>query len=604
MRVLERTPEILTAANKAFDTNTFFEPLSDAQRDQVILKAGTIEAYEDGEFVLRAGAPADFLLVIISGTISIVVNEGPEQMEVATLESPEMVGEMAVILEEKRTASCVAKGPTVILKLTSEVFRKILAALPEAGLSMMRILAERLKAISRPPVHQDFRGSAPIPPVEVLRLLPIAFMQRHRVVPVKKVENKLLLGCCDKIDETLLASVGHMIPSMKIDQVSIDNEYFQNIMKSYGGGEVVAHGPEKGSGINHIDDVLKRLVEEGGSDLHLSAGQIPHWRIDGRIIKIGGYFKLASEEVFHLLEPIMRGDSVEEFKKTNDEDFAYEMDKHSRFRINLLRDHLGVSAVFRHIPNTIFTLEELGMPDVLRQWSEAPKGLVLVTGPTGSGKSTTLAAMIDHINRTRECHILTVEDPIEFVHRSRKALINQREVGVHTASFGRALKAALREDPDVVLVGEMRDLETISMALETANTGHLVMATLHTSTAMSTIDRIIDQFPAESQEQIRSVLSDNLLGVCCQTLCRKEGGGRVPALELMVVDYAMSNMIREGKTHMLMNAITTGKSRGNKLLNDDLAKLVQTRKISKEEALRNAVDQRDMSTRLGIIPEK
>jgi len=599
MRVVERTAEILTKANAAFDTNPFFEPLSDAQRDQVIGKAGTIEAYVDNEYILRAGDPADFLFVIISGEVSVVVGEGDDQIEISRLERSQMVGELAVILNEKRTASCVARGEVLILKLAREVFRKVVLAVPEASLSMMRILAERLKKTSRPPAHRDYRADSPIPPVEVLRLLPIGFMQRHRVAPVKKQENRILIGYCDRMDENLLASISNLLPAMKIEPVSIESEYFQKIMQNYGGEAVAIEQAAGGSGIKGIDDLLKRLVEEGGSDLHLSAGQVPRWRIDGLIRPIAGFLKLAPREVFQLLEPIMRPDSIEEFNKTGDEDFAYAMDKHSRFRINLLRDHNGVSAVFRHIPNTIFTLEELGMPEVLRKWAEAPKGLILVTGPTGSGKSTTLAAMVDHINRSRECHILTIEDPVEFVHQSRKALVNQREVGVHTASFSRALKAALREDPDVVLVGEMRDLETISMAIETANTGHLVLATLHTSTAMSTINRIVDQFPAESQEQIRAGLADNLLGVCCQTLCRKIGGGRVPALEVLVMDYGMANMVREGKTHMLLTGMTTGQNRGNRLLNDDLARLVRAGKISKEEAVSKAVDSADLAKRIG-----
>jgi twitching motility protein PilT len=600
---MERTPEILDQANKAFDTNPFFEPLSDAQRDQVISKAGTIEAYEDGEFILKTGDPADFLFVIINGQVAVVVGEDEEQMEITRLEPSQMVGEMAVILNEKRTASCVARGQTMILKLAREVFRKVVVSIPEAGMSMMRMLAERLKKTSRPPAHREFRADAPVPPAEILSLIPIAFMQRHRVVPVKKEENRLLLGYCERMDDSLLASVSHLLPSMKIEPVSIETDYFQKIMQGYAGEKALTAKTEGRSGAKHIDELLKRLVEEGGSDLHLSAGQIPRWRIDGRIMSIAGFNKLGSEEVFELLQPIMRSEAIQEFKNTGDEDFAYAMDKHSRFRINLLRDQNGVSAVFRHIPNTIFTLEDLGMPPVLRSWAEAPKGLILVTGPTGSGKSTTLAAMLDHINRTRECHILTIEDPIEFVHQSRKSLVNQREVGVHTSSFARALKAALREDPDVVLVGEMRDLETIAMALETANTGHLVLATLHTSTAISTVNRIVDQFPAEAQEQIRAGLADNLLGVCCQTLCRKIGGGRVPALEILVMDYAMGNMIREGRTHMLLTAMTTGQNRGNRLLNDDLSKLVQSGKITKEEALSNTTDPRELARKLGISKE-
>ncbi|HNX76586.1 MAG TPA: PilT/PilU family type 4a pilus ATPase [Candidatus Rifleibacterium sp.] len=604
MRVMERTAEVITRANAAFDTNPFFEPLTDAQRDQVISKAGTIESYTDGEYILKTGDPADFLFVIIAGEVSVVAGEGDDQIEISRLERSQMVGEMAVILNEKRTASCIARGETMILKLAREVFRKVTTVVPEAAMSMMRILAERLKKTSRPPAHRDFRADSPIPAVELLRLLPIGFMQRHRVVPVRRSENKMLIGYCDRMDDNLLASIGHLLPAMKLEPVSIESDYFQKIMQNYAGEAVLADqkaGQQagEGSGVKHIDELLKRLVEEGGSDLHLSAGQVPRWRIDGLIRPITGFLKLGANEVFTLLQPIMRPDSIEEFNRTGDEDFAYAMDKHSRFRINLLRDHQGVSAVFRHIPNTIFTLDELGMPEVLKRWAEAPKGLVLVTGPTGSGKSTTLAAMVDHINRNHECHILTIEDPVEFVHQSRKALVNQREVGVHTASFSRALKAALREDPDVVLVGEMRDLETISMAIETANTGHLVLATLHTSTAMSTINRIVDQFPAESQEQVRAGLADNLLGVCCQTLCRKIGGGRVPALEVLVMDFGMANMVREGKTHMLLTGMTTGQNRGNRLLNDDLARLVRSGKITREEALSKSVDAADLTKRLG-----
>lgn len=269
MRVVERTPEILTRANAAFDTNPFFEPLSDAQRDQVIGKAGTIEAYADNEYILKAGDPADFLFVIISGEVSVVAGEGDDQIEISRLERSQMVGELAVILNEKRTASCIARGEVLILKLAREVFRKVVLAVPEASLSMMRILAERLKKTSRPPAHRDYRAESPIPPVEVLRLLPIGFMQRHRVAPVKKQENRILLGYCDRMDENLLASISNLLPAMKIEPVSIETEYFQKIMQNYGGEAVTTEQAAGGSGIKNIDELLKRLVEEGGSDLHL-----------------------------------------------------------------------------------------------------------------------------------------------------------------------------------------------------------------------------------------------------------------------------------------------------------------------------------------------
>ena len=596
MIVLNKSEELIAVANKVFDENEFFKPLNGPQRLQIINKAAVFEKYENGESIVRQGDPSDFLFVVMQGVVSIVVRDGDDEYEVTKLSEGQMIGEMAVIMEDKRTASVIASGEVIILKLANVVFKKVMAVIPEAGLSMMKILCERLKKASKPPIHRDMTANAPVPALEILSLLPVAFMQRHRVIPVKKRDDCLILGYLDDFDDALSDKLQRMIPALKIEPALMDVSFYNKVMQSYSGENVSKE--VVGSGVKHIDDLLKRLVQEGGSDLHLSAGQKPRWRIDGSIRVIAGYNELGANEVFDLLKPIMRRDSIENFDKTGDEDFAYSMDEQSRFRINLLKDNNGVSAVFRHIPNTIFSLQDLGMPDILRKWADMPKGLILVTGPTGSGKSTTLAAIIDYINRTRECHILTIEDPIEFVHKSKNSLVNQREVNVHTKTFSRALKAALREDPDVVLVGEMRDLETISMAVETANTGHLVLATLHTSTAMSTVNRIVDQFPAESQEQIRTALADNLIGVCCQTLCKKIGGGRVAALEVLNMDYAMGNMIREGKTHMLASAMITGSAKGNKILNDDLIRLIKTGKITKEEAYMHSVDISDLQRKI------
>jgi pilus retraction protein PilT len=278
--------------------------------------------------------------------------------------------------------------------------------------------------------------------------------------------------------------------------------------------------------------------------------------------------------------------------RTDDGDIA-------RFRVNVFVDKGGVSAVMRQIPAKILTFEQLNLPPVVARLCDNPKGLVLVTGPTGSGKSTTLAAMIDYINKTRAQHIITLEDPIEFVHKSEMCLVNQREVYAHTRSFARALKAALREDPDIVLVGEMRDLETIQLALETANTGHLVFGTLHTSTAISTVDRIIDVFPPAQQSQVRAVLADTLKGVVAQALCKKVGGGRVAALETLVLSYAVANLIREGKTHQIASAMTTSKAQGNTLLNESLAQLVNEGRVEYAEALSKALDKADFARRCG-----
>ena len=345
---------------------------------------------------------------------------------------------------------------------------------------------------------------------------------------------------------------------------------------------------------------LRRMLAERASDLHLSGGHRPRWRIDGDMLEIKDTSVLGPEDVLELVKPIMPSRNLEQFLQDNDTDFASALPGASRFRVNVFRDHRGVGTVMRQIPEKILSIDQLGLPAVVRQLCDYPKGLVLVTGPTGSGKSTTLAAMVDHINRTRTSHIITLEDPVEFVHVSQKCLVNQREVGPHTTSFARALRAALREDPDIVLVGEMRDLETVALALETANTGHLVFATLHTNTAVSTLNRIIDMFPAEQQNQVRAVLADTLKGVVAQTLCRRVGKGRIAALEILVSDTGISNLIREGKTQQMMSAMQTGKSRGNRILNEELLRLVKEKLITQEEAMSKTVDKPDMASKLGI----
>jgi twitching motility protein PilT len=279
-----------------------------------------------------------------------------------------------------------------------------------------------------------------------------------------------------------------------------------------------------------------------------------------------------------------------EFESTSDADFAHEIPGLARFRCNVFTDRKGVGGVFRVIPSRIPTVEDLGLSKALLDLCLLPKGLVLVTGPTGSGKSTTLASLIDHVNRHRTDHIITIEDPIEFVHESRKCLVNQREVGTHTASFKAALRAALREDPDIVLVGEMRDLETVAIAIETAETGHLVFGTLHTSTAPSTVDRIIDQFPADRQSQIRVMLSESLKGVISQVLLRKKGGGRIAAMEILIGIPAIANLIREGKTFQIPSIMQAGRKHGMVMMVDALLDLVRRGLVTPEEAYLKCVD--------------
>lgn len=340
-----------------------------------------------------------------------------------------------------------------------------------------------------------------------------------------------------------------------------------------------------------MDALFHRMAEVGASDLHVSATMPPLVRRDGRMERLEcDEQTLAPEMTRELLTAIMPAKNQEEFAQRRDTDFAYEIENLARFRANIFMDRKGMGGVFRIIPSKILTAEQLGLSPAIMNLCDLSKGLVVVTGPTGSGKSTTLCAMVDAINKKREDHIITIEDPIEFTHENQKCLVNQREVHNHTDSFKDALRAALREDPDILLVGEMRDLETISIAIETAETGHLVFGTLHTTTAASTVDRIIDQFPADRQQQIRVMLSESLKGVIAQTLLPKKGGGRVAALEVLIVTPAISNLIREGKTFQIPSAMQTGKVHGMVMLNDALFELVKKGLVEPRDAYIKAVD--------------
>lgn len=341
-----------------------------------------------------------------------------------------------------------------------------------------------------------------------------------------------------------------------------------------------------------IDALFKMMQDQGASDLHLSTGAPPIFRLHGDIVRLN-YKSLSHEELKAILFEILTEKQRADFEASHDLDFAYAIPGFARFRGNIFLQHKGIGAVFRIIPGKILTADDLGLPEGVRRMTMLKKGLVLVTGPTGSGKSTTLAAMIDLINSTRKEHILTLEDPLEFIHESKESLLNQRQIGEHTESFSAALRAALREDPDVILVGEMRDLETISLAMTAAETGHLVFGTLHTNSAAKTIDRIIDAFPRDGQEQIRAMLSESLKGVVCQQLLKvAEGKGRVAAMEIMVGTPAIANLIREGKTFQIPSIIQTARKDGMQLMDQHILDLLKTKKITPEEAYRCALEKK------------
>ena len=339
-----------------------------------------------------------------------------------------------------------------------------------------------------------------------------------------------------------------------------------------------------------LDAFFKLMVDQGASDLHLVSGSQPILRVHGELQRVR-FAVLDNDDLKKMLYEVAPEYKIKLFEETGDIDFAYEIPGLARYRANYFEQKYGVGAVFRQIPDTILTTEQLGLPPVLNKLPMFPKGLVLVTGPTGSGKSTTLAALIDYANTHRKDHILTIEDPVEFVHKSRNCIINHREVGMHTRSFAAALRAALREDPDIIMVGEMRDLETISLAVEAASTGHLVFGTLHTQSAAKTVDRIIDVFPHDQQEQIRATLSDSLQAVVALTLFkRRDTKGRCPALEILIATPAVRNLVRDGKTFQIPTVLQTGKKYGMQSLDEAILEHLEKGRISAEDAYLHCLD--------------
>jgi twitching motility protein PilT len=353
-----------------------------------------------------------------------------------------------------------------------------------------------------------------------------------------------------------------------------------------------------------IDELFRIMAEHGASDLHLISGQRPALRVHGELERIPGQALLTQDILRPLLHEILPESKMDQFESTGDVDFGYEIAGLARFRSNFFNHKHGLGAVFRKIPSKVLTAEELGLPPILTRAAMLKKGLVLVTGPTGSGKSTTLAAMVDHANKNRKDHILTVEDPIEFVHQSQGCIVNHREVGLHTKTFASALRGALREDPDIILVGEMRDLETISLAVEAAATGHLVFGTLHTENAAKTVDRIVEVFPHGEQPQIRNTLSTALRIVVAQNLFKRiDKKGRCAALEILVCTAAVGNLIRDSKTVQIASIMQTGKAIGMQTLDDAIQELLSLKKISPEEAYEKSVDKNRFAKLLKTPPD-
>ncbi|MDP7038083.1 MAG: PilT/PilU family type 4a pilus ATPase [Myxococcota bacterium] len=538
MKQLTLSPEMLNKAAGAIGKSPLFSGLNPQQTQAVVGQAQTL-GFAKNDTLIESGSDNKAFFLLMRGEVAIMNGQAEE---IARLKPPQSIGEMESLLNQSAKTSVIATEDTVAFKFSPEHFKAMCDKVPGFGLALAKDLAERL--------HKGNQMIAPSAPNT----------SNPSASQVEMPED-------DDDDESDAADVMRDIdtPDTRL-----------------------------------LDDILAKMTEAGSSDLHLAADNPPYWRNSGEMEIMEGYEPLGPEQAFHMFAKVMPNRNIKEFKKINDTDFACAIGPDARFRVNIYRDRKGVAGCLRQIPTGILTLEQLGCPEPVRKMCEEKKGLVLVTGPTGSGKSTTMAAMLDYINKTRAEHILTFEDPIEFVHQNIKCLVNQREIGPHTTSFGRALKAALREDPDIILVGEMRDVETVHLALEAANTGHLVFGTLHTMTAVSTISRIIDLFPAEDQNRIRSAIADGLKGVVAQQLCKKIGGGRVAALELLVPGRAECNLVREAKLFQIPNMMATGAARGNVLLNNALKTLVEDKKITVEEAMDKSPDRPEMAKKLGI----
>ncbi|MEE2757432.1 MAG: PilT/PilU family type 4a pilus ATPase [Myxococcota bacterium] len=587
----------------ALSTSALFHGLSDEQLADVA-KHGSLFRYTVGQHLARQGEPSDAFDIFVKGAAVVQLDDSKSgsTVELARLSPPDSVGEMGVLLETPRSASVLAiDDEVIVIRFTKTQFSRMIQSLPFFGLVLSRTLAARLHAVNRQVSLPEHLFESDQLDEDLFRLLPADFISRHRVLPVSLDHHHVTIGFVDQPTDTLLQRIQRLLTGMVVRPVSLTAEQFDETAPKFGvrpQSTIMASQSMNTQTVFPLDSILRQVVAEGASDLHISANQVPRWRIDGALIPIPGHTGLTSSAIASAMNDIMPLSRQKEFAQTNDTDFAYQLGEQARFRVNVFRDIHGVSAVLRHIPSLIRTPAQLGLPEIISSFCKMPHGLILVTGPTGSGKSTTLAAMIDSINRERAEHIITLEDPVEFVHKSSQSMVNQREVGSHTDSFARALRAALREDPDVVLVGELRDLETISLAIETAQTGHLVFATLHTSTAIGTIDRIVGMFPPDQQGQTRLSLAEVLKGVVAQTLLPRRTGGRVAAFEILVSSPAVANLIREAKSAQLVSTMEVGRKAGNSLLNDELVRLVNSGLVEMDVAHRHAIHKDDFLKRL------
>lgn len=564
-------------------------------------------AFEDGEALARQGEPSDCFFLLLDGTAEVVLEDAAnEPLRLARLGPPDAVGEMGVLLEAHRTASVYAAGPVVALRFTAQRFHAMLLRLPYFGLVMARTLARRLHTANRQMPMPELGDPAERPDDEALTLLPAAFQIRHRVVPLHIDEDHVTLGCLDDLPPGVLGAIEQQLPGMRIRRVRITANLFEDIMRSRGavGGFPAPDERAPGGGSSappaapRLDPLLRRMVAEGASDLHLSAGQVPRWRVDGALHALADLGPLGPDETLDLFDPVMTPAQRAAAEAGDPVDFAYEVDGLGRFRVALYADVRGTSAVLRSIPAHVPTLAQIGLPAAASRLTAPGPGLVLVSGPRGSGRTTTLAALIDHLDRTRPVHVVTLEDLVEFVHESGKALITQRAVGPDLADRLEALQATHRADADVVLVGALDDAAITEAALRLAASGVLVLGCVDARTAPGALERLVEAFDGPQQPRVRATLARVLRGVVAQALVPRVDGGRAAAFELLLADEAVAELVREDRTPRLPDAMRARADAGHRLLNASLEALVKSGRITAAAATMVSPDPVDLGRRL------
>ncbi|MFT4704041.1 MAG: twitching motility protein PilT [Bradymonadia bacterium] len=632
----------------AFRQSVLFNTLDQGSLEKIMRFSRLLE-YEAGEALLSTGDAADgFFVVLMGEAVAQRKHEASGAMiEIERLGQSDSVGEMGLLLNEPRNADVICTKQTYAVSFDRAGFDYLVERLPLFSRKLSEQLALRLsRATATPdfPVVRDEQLAA-VDGQLVARFTPTA-INEMRFFPVRVEGAEAVIGFVDPPNSQVISSVKSQLGDlglrpmrMLMSQYASLVDRFNlapkpqalsgvlpaaNLLTAVSGAHAlesgafattadptgkrratVASGSHKAivarpENLAQIMPILQAMLNNGASDLHLSAGQPPRWRIDGEIFPIPDVTALGDDEVLSIVGGLCPDTAWADFEKYYDCDFAFAAEGLARYRCNLFRDEAGVSAVMRLVPMHIPSMEQLGLPKAARRFTEINQGLVLVCGPTGSGKSTTLAAMIDWINENRRMHVITIEDPIEFQHQSKTAIVTQREVGKNAYGFKRAMRASLREDPDIILVGELRDAETMSLALEMAMTGHLVFSTMHTSTAISTVDRIVEMFPHEQHNQVRSTLAEVLRGVVNQQLLKRNGGGRIAAFECLVGTPAVANTVRLGKNHQLATIMTTNKKEGHRMINQDLQELVHSQAISPQAALARTPDVKDLRQRLGL----